>query len=47
MLGVYVVLFFIAVQMINWLFFHVVPERLILLGGTLIISGGLLMTFWR
>ncbi len=47
LLGVYVTLFFVAAQVINLLVFHVQPGLPVLLGGTLIIAGGLLMTFWR
>jgi small multidrug resistance family-3 protein len=47
LLGVYVALFFLAAQAINLVVFHVLPGPPVLLGGTLIIAGGLLMTFWR
>lgn len=47
LLGVYVVLFFVAAQVINLLAFHVRPEAPVLVGGALIVAGGLLMTFWH
>ena len=47
LLGVYVTLFFVAAQAINLFAFHVQPGVPVLLGGTLIIAGGLLMTFWH
>ena len=47
LLGVYVTLFFVAAQAINWAIFHVSPGPPILLGGGLVIAGGLLMTFWH
>jgi drug/metabolite transporter superfamily protein YnfA len=47
LLGVYVSLFFIAAQVINLFAFHVQPTTPVLLGGSLIIAGGLLMTFWH
>ena len=47
LLGVYVTLFFVATQAINFLAFGVAPAAPILLGGALIVSGGLLMTVWR
>jgi small multidrug resistance family-3 protein len=47
LLGVYVTLFFLAAQAINFLAFGVRPDLSVLLGGLLIVSGGLLMTFWH
>ncbi|MFT2093850.1 hypothetical protein ACMS1Z_04055 [Acidiphilium multivorum] len=46
-LGVYVVLFFLAAQLVNWLGFGLRPSPPILLGGALICAGGLVMTLWR
>ena len=47
LLGVYVALFFVVAQLINLLAFGMKPGLPIYLGGLLIISGGLLITFWR
>ena len=47
LLGVYVTLFFLAAQLINFFAFHVKPAAPVLVGGLLITAGGLLMTFWR
>jgi small multidrug resistance family-3 protein len=47
LLGVYVALFFVVAQLINLFAFGVRPGLPILAGGALIISGGLLMTFWK
>ncbi len=47
LLGVYVVLFFIVAQLINLLAFGQRPGLPIYLGGLLILSGGLVITFWR
>jgi len=47
LLGVYVTLFFVVAQAINWVVFGGRPTFPILAGGTLIVTGGLLMTFWR
>ncbi len=47
LLGVYVTLFFVAAQVINLLVFHVQPGLPVLVGGTLIVAGGVLMTAWR
>jgi small multidrug resistance family-3 protein len=46
LLGVYVTLFFLVAQLINWLGFGLPPTLPILVGGALIIAGGLLITFW-
>ena len=47
LLGVYVTLFFIVAQLINWLGFGLKPTPAILVGGAFIIAGGLTITFWR
>ncbi len=47
LLGVYVALFFVVAQIINLLAFGVRPGLPIYCGGALILSGGLLMTFWK
>ncbi|GLR68183.1 hypothetical protein GCM10010909_28640 [Acidocella aquatica] len=47
LLGVYVTLFFVVAQVINLAAFGVRPSLPILCGGALIVSGGLLMTFWK
>jgi small multidrug resistance family-3 protein len=47
LLGVYVALFFVVAQLINLLAFGIKPGLPIYAGGLLIISGGLIITFWR
>ncbi|MCB8877178.1 hypothetical protein [Acidisoma silvae] len=47
LLGVYVALFFVVAQVINRAAFGVTPTAPVLLGGALILSGALVMTFWR
>jgi hypothetical protein len=47
LLGVYVALFFLVAQVINWLAFGVTPGPRILLGGLLIIAGAMVITFWE
>jgi small multidrug resistance family-3 protein len=47
LLGIYVTLFFVVAQAINWIAFSQAPTLPILVGGLLIISGGLTITFWR
>ena len=45
LLGLYVVFFFVVAQVISWLAFGQPPTRLTLAGGTLIVLGGLLLSF--
>ena len=45
LLGIYVVFFFLSAQIIAWLFFGQPPTRAVWIGGTLIVSGGLVMAF--
>jgi small multidrug resistance family-3 protein len=47
LLGVYVVLFFLAAQAINAVAFKTYPSPAILAGGACIVAGGLIMTLWR
>ncbi|MDD2705081.1 MAG: hypothetical protein PHU07_07095 [Acidocella sp.] len=47
LLGVYVSLFFVVAQLINFFAFGMKPGMPVLAGGALILSGGLLMTFWK
>ena len=47
LLGVYVTLFFLVAQIINWAGFGKQPTPAIFVGGALIIAGGLTITFWR
>lgn len=47
LLGVYVALFFVVAQAINLIFFGVAPKPPVLLGGTLIVAGGMVVAFWR
>ncbi len=47
LLGVYVTLFFLVAQVINFVFFGVRPGLPILLGGAMILGGGLVITLWR
>jgi len=47
LLGVYVTLFFVIAQAVDWGLYAVRPGLPILLGGLLIFSGGLIITVWR
>jgi small multidrug resistance family-3 protein len=45
LLGVYVVLFFIAAQLISYFVFGSVPNRSIVIGGIFLVIGGAIMSF--
>jgi small multidrug resistance family-3 protein len=47
LLGVYVTLFFLVAQLINYFGFGQKPGVPILVGGALIIAGGLIISLWR
>ncbi len=40
LIGVYVAFFFVVAQLISWLGFHQKPSPMVLLGGSLIVLGG-------
>jgi small multidrug resistance family-3 protein len=45
LLGVYVSLFFVVAQMVNFIVFDARPDAATLVGGALIVSGGLIVAF--
>jgi len=45
LLGLYVVFFFVIAQIMSWLVFGQTPSRAVLLGGSLIVSGGFVIAF--
>jgi hypothetical protein len=45
--GLYIAMLFVVWQIINFLVFKTPPGLPILLGGVLVITGGLIITFWR
>ncbi len=47
LLGIYVSLFFVVAQLINYWGFGQIPSTPIWVGGALIVAGGLVVTFWR
>jgi len=47
LLGIYVTLFFLVAQLINYFGFGQKPGLPILVGGALIVGGGLVISFWR
>jgi small multidrug resistance family-3 protein len=46
LLGVYVSLFFLVAQAVNWSLFGAKPSPPMWIGGSLIIAGGLIITLW-
>ena len=47
LLGIYVTLFFLVAQVINWFAFGSSPTLPVMIGGALIIAGGLTVALWR
>ena len=45
--GLYIATLFIVWQAINFIVFRSLPSLPILVGGTLIVAGGVIITFWR
>jgi hypothetical protein len=45
--GLYIATLFIVWQTINFVAFRTIPNLPILVGGAFIISGGLIVTFWK
>jgi small multidrug resistance family-3 protein len=46
LMGVYIALFFLVAQLVAFFIFNEKPTLPLFVGGTLIITGGLLMTLW-
>lgn len=45
--GIYIATLFVVFQLTNYLFFQTAPTLPVVLGGTLIVAGGLVVGFWR
>jgi small multidrug resistance family-3 protein len=45
--GLYIATLFVVWQIINFLFFRTLPTMPIMVGGVLVVSGGLVITFWK
>ena len=45
--GLYVATLFIVWQLVNFAFFRTLPTLSTITGGTLIVAGGLLVSFWK
>ena len=45
--GLYIAILFVVWQAINFIIFRTAPNLPILVGGSLIVLGGLIVTFWK
>jgi len=45
--GLYIAILFVVWQVINFLVFRTLPNLPVLVGGTLVVVGGLIVTFWK
>ena len=45
--GLYIATLFVVWQVINFVVFRTLPNLPILVGGTLVVAGGLIVTFWK
>ena len=45
--GLYIATLFVVWQVINFIAFKTIPSLPIIVGGTLVIAGGLIITFWK
>ena len=45
--GLYIATLFIVWQIVNFVFFHTLPTAPILIGGTLIVAGGAVVSLWK
>jgi hypothetical protein len=45
--GLYIATLFVVWQIINFIVFRTMPNVPILIGGALIVTGGLIVTFWK
>src|ERR1700712_2056359 len=45
--GLYIATLFVVWQVVNFITFRTLPTLPVLIGGALIITGGLIITFWK
>jgi small multidrug resistance family-3 protein len=45
--GLYIATLFVVWQIVNFAFFRTAPTAPVLLGGTLIVAGGAIVSFWK
>jgi small multidrug resistance family-3 protein len=46
-IGLYIATLFVMWQLINFVFFRAPPTLSVLIGGALIVTGGLIVSFWK
>ncbi len=45
--GMYIATLFVMFQIANFVFFRTIPSPAVLVGGTLVVAGGLIVALWR
>src|ERR1700761_1014416 len=45
--GIYIALLFVVFQVTNYVFFRILPTTQVFVGGTLTVSGGLIVALWK
>ena len=45
--GLYIATLFVVWQIINYIAFKSAPSLPVIIGGTLVVTGGLIITFWK
>jgi small multidrug resistance family-3 protein len=45
--GLYIAVLFVVWQLINYIAFRSIPTLPIIIGGTLVVAGGAIVTYWR
>lgn len=45
--GLYIATLFVVWQIINYIVFRTLPTRPVIIGGSLVVIGGLIVTFWE
>jgi hypothetical protein len=45
--GLYIATLFVVFQITNYIFFRVAPTPAVVVGGTLIVAGGLIVSLWK
>jgi len=45
--GMYIATLFVVFQITNYIFFRAIPTPAVLVGGTLVVAGGLIVFVWR
>ena len=45
--GLYIAVLFVVWQLINFIAFHILPTLPVMVGGAMLVTGGLIVTFWK